>query len=338
VSDAMQFYISTLLIYLFIDIMGVLGLNLQFGVAGIINFAYIVFVAVGAYTAAVLTLGPDHPDNFQHYVFGANWPFPLPILAGGAAAGLISLMVGVISLRRLRSDYQAMVMLVLSLIATLVATNAGGLVNGPAGLANVPQPLFDQLGLPQLQYQWVYVGWCAFLTVVVFLFVRGITRSPLGRTLRAMRDNERAAAALGKGITRLRLMIFVVGGVIAGISGAVFVEFIQAWSPGSWLYPETFVFLAAILVGGTANNWGVMVGTLLVPVVFLEATRFLPPILYPGFIEAMQWVCIGLLILVFLWFRPTGLFPERPGRFAARGTASGSGTTAPSTTNAASSR
>jgi branched-chain amino acid transport system permease protein len=237
VSDSMQFYISTLLIYLFIDIIGVLGLNLQFGVAGIINFAYIVFVAVGAYTAAVVSLGPDYPGNFQHYMFGASWPFPLPIIAGGVTSGLLSLLVGVISLRRLRSDYQAMVMLVLSLIATLVAANWTGLVNGPAGLATIPQPLYDQLGLSPLEYQWVYAGWAAFLTVLIFLFVRGITNSPLGRTLRAMRDNERAAAALGKGVTGLRLMIFVVGGVIAGISGAVFVEFIQAWSPGSWLYP-----------------------------------------------------------------------------------------------------
>jgi branched-chain amino acid transport system permease protein len=318
VSDSTQFYISTLLIYLFIDIMGVLGLNLQFGVAGIINFAYIVFVAVGAYTAAVVSLGPDYAGNFQHYMFGASWPFPLPILAGGAASGLLSLLVGVISLRRLRSDYQAMVMLVLSLIATLVATNWTGLVNGPAGLATIPQPLYDQLGLSPLEYQWAYAGWALFLTVLVFLFVRGITHSPLGRTLRAMRDNEGAAAALGKGVIGLRLMIFVVGGVIAGISGAVFAEFIQAWSPGSWLYPETFVFLAAILVGGAANNWGVMVGTLLVPVAFLEATRFLPRIFYDGFVEAMQWVCVGVLILLFLWFRPSGLFPEKPGRFKPR--------------------
>jgi branched-chain amino acid transport system permease protein len=209
-------------------------------------------------------------------------------------------------------------MLVLSLIATLVATNWTALVNGPAGLATIPQPLYDQLNLTPLEYQWVYAGWAAFLTVLIFLFVRGITRSPLGRTLRAMRDDDRAAAALGKGVTALRLMIFVVGGVIAGISGAVFVEFIQAWSPGSWLYPETFVFLAAILVGGAANNWGVMVGTLLVPVGFLEATRFLPQIFYNGFIEAMEWVCVGLLILLFLWFRPNGLFPEKPGRFKPR--------------------
>ena len=319
-SDSMQFYIATLLIYLFIDTMGVLGLNLQFGVAGIINFAYILFVAVGAYTAAVLRLGPDTPDNFQHYMFGANWPFPLEIVAAGVVAGLLSLVVGVISLRRLRSDYQAMVMLVLSLIATLVASNASGLVNGPAGLslAALPQPLSDQLGLSPVEYDWAYAAWAGFLAILTFLFVRGITNSPLGRTLRAMRDNDRAAAALGKNVTALRLMIFVVGGAIAGVSGAVFVEFIQAWSPGSWLYPETFVFLAAIIVGGAANNWGVMVGTLLVPVGFLEATRFLPQIFYDGFIEAMQWVCVGLLMLAFLWFRPQGLFPERPVRFPPR--------------------
>jgi ABC-type branched-subunit amino acid transport system permease subunit len=326
-SDAMQFYISTLVIYFFIDVMGVLGLNLQFGVAGIINFAYIVFVAAGAYTAAVLTLGPDYAGNFQHYAFGANVPFPLELVAAGAVAGLLSLIVGVISLRRLRSDYQAMVMLVLSLIATLVASNATDLVNGPAGLATIPQPLFDQLGLSQLDYQWAYAAWAGALALVTFLFVRGITNSPLGRTLRAMRDNDRAAAALGKNITMLRLAIFVVGGVIAGVSGGVFVEFIQAWSPGSWLYPETFVFLAAIIVGGSANNYGAVLGALLVPVGFLEATRFLPQdftllgrhfVLFSGLIEAMQWVAVGVLILAFLWFRPQGLLPERPGRFKPR--------------------
>jgi branched-chain amino acid transport system permease protein len=320
-SNAMQFYIQTLLIYLFIDIIGVLGLNLQFGVAGIINFAYIAFVGVGAYTAGVLSLGPDYPSNFQHYVFGASLPFPLPIVGAGVVSGILSLLVGLVSLRRLRSDYQAMVMLVLSLIATLVASNAPRLVNGAGGLASVPWPLFDQLGLTPVEYEWVYAGWAGFLALLTFLFVQRITNSPLGRTLRAMRDNDRAGAALGKNITALRLMIFVVGGVIAGICGAVFVEYIQAWSPGSWLYPETFVFFAAILVGGTANNWGAMVGALLVPVGFLEATRYLPPIFYQGFIEAMQWVCVGLLILLFLWFRPSGLFPERPGRFKPRAAA-----------------
>jgi branched-chain amino acid transport system permease protein len=220
-----------------------------------------------------------------------------------------------------------MVMLLLSLMATLIASSAANLVNGPAGLSAVPQPLADQLGLDPVTYDWVYVGWAGFLALLSFLVVRGITNSPLGRTLRAMRDNDRAAAALGKNVTVLRLLTFVVGGFIAGVSGGVFVQFITAWSPGSWLYPETFVLLAAIIVGGTANNWGAMLGALLVPVAFLEATRYLPQrfdigglhvVLYTGLIEALQWVAVGLLILIFLWFRPQGILPERPGRFKPR--------------------
>jgi branched-chain amino acid transport system permease protein len=133
--------------------------------------------------------------------------------------------------------------------------------------------------------------------------------------MRAARDNENAAAALGKNVFGLRMTAFIAGGVIAGISGAVFVEFIGAWSPGSWLYPETFVFFTAILVGGTGNNIGVAVGALLVPIGFLESTRFLPNIGYPGFVDALEWIAVGVLALVFLWFWPRGVIPERKRRF-----------------------
>ena len=120
-------------------------------------------------------------------------------------------------------------------------------------------------------------GITAVYCLFVYLFVHRVTSSPLGRALRAIRDNEDAAQALGKDVVRLRLFIFVMGDVIAGISGAVLVEFIGAWSPGSWLYVETFVFFTAIIVGGTGNNAGVMLGALLVPVAFNELTRYIPP-------------------------------------------------------------
>jgi branched-chain amino acid transport system permease protein len=142
-----------------------------------------------------------------------------------------------------------------------------------------------------------------------------VTSSPLGRTLRAVRDNEQAAAALGKNVTGLRMLAFILGGVIAGISGAVLVEFISAWSPGSWLYPETFVYFTAVIVGGSGNNLGVMVGALLVPVAFLEATRFLPQFGPPGLIDALQRIVVGALALIFLWFWPRGVIPERRRRF-----------------------
>jgi ABC-type branched-subunit amino acid transport system permease subunit len=315
-SAAWQFYVSTLLIYLGVDIMAVWGLNLQYGVAGISNFAFIIFQAVGAYAAAMLTIGPPAPGGFQQYIGGAHLPFPLPIIGAGIAGGLLSVVVGLIGMRRLRSDYQAMVMLVVSLMATYIAINATGLVNGPAGLSLIPKPLAAQLNLPLLRYQWFYVGLTAVFCLITYWFVRRITGSPLGRAMRAVRDNEDAAAALGKNVFGLRMAAFVIGGVIAGVSGGVFVEFLGAWSPGAWLYPETFVFFTAILVGGAGNDLGVAIGALLVPIGFLESTRFLPNIGHPGFVEALQWIAVGVLALVFLWFWPRGVVPERKRRFS----------------------
>ena len=226
-SVAWQFYISTVLIYLGVDVIACWGLNLQFGVAGLVNFAFIIFQAAGAYTAAILTLGPAQPASqggFQQYVGGAHWPFPLPILAAGLVGGLLAALVGGFTVRRLRSDYEAMVMLVVSLIATSVATNQVGLVNGPNGLALVPKPLSTLVNLSPIGYQWLFVGITAAICVCVYWLVHIVTSSPLGRTLRAVRDNDQAAAALGKNVTGLRMLAFILGGVIAGISGAVLVS------------------------------------------------------------------------------------------------------------------
>jgi branched-chain amino acid transport system permease protein len=115
------------------------------------------------------------------------------------------------------------------------------------------------------------------------------------------------------------MTIFIVGGVIAGLSGAILVGFITLWAPSVWLYPETIILFAAVIVGGRGNNLGAVLGALLVPVGFEEVTRFIPnqfqlgPIsITPqvGLVPALQWVAIGLLIIGFLWFRPQGVRPE----------------------------
>lgn len=126
-----------------------------------------------------------------------------------------------------------------------------------------------------------------------------------------MRDNEHAATALGKNVQLLRLSAFVAGGVIGAVSGAVLVLFISAWAPSGWLYPETFVYFTAIIVGGSGRNLGAVAGAILVPVLFLEAARFMPVVVNATFIDGMQWVAIGLVSLLFLWFRPSGIFPEK---------------------------
>ena len=134
-----------------------------------------------------------------------------------------------------------------------------------------------------------------------------------------MRDNEHAASSLAKNVTGLRLLAFAIGGAIGALSGAILVLFIGTWAPSAWLYPETFVLLSAIIVGGTNNSLGTVVGVLLVPIAFAEATRFLPDIGHPGLIDALQWIAIGLLLLIFLWFRPQGILPERKHRYSRDG-------------------
>jgi ABC-type branched-subunit amino acid transport system permease subunit len=126
-----------------------------------------------------------------------------------------------------------------------------------------------------------------------------------------MRDQEDAAVAIGLNVTALRLQVFVIGGAIAGLSGGLLVEFIGAWSPDAWGYAETFVIFTAIFVGGVRNYRGVLLGVLLVPIIFLQLPQFLPQIGYPGLVQSLEWVIIGVLWMLCLLFRPRGILPER---------------------------
>jgi branched-chain amino acid transport system permease protein len=311
------YYAANLLIYAGIDIIACLALNLQFGVSGIVNFSFIVFQAVGAYAAAVLSLPPDTANGgFQHYVGGLQLPFPFPWIGGAIAGGLLAVPVGFVVLRKLRSDYQAIALLVLSVIANTVITNADKFLGGAAGLALVPPPFSDRVDPNTESYQYLYIGITAVAVVIAFAVVNRVVNSPYGRSLRAMREREIAAASIGKNPVNLKMTIFIVGGVIAGLSGAILVGFIQIWAPSVWLYPETIILFAAIIVGGRGNNIGAILGALLVPVGFEEVTRLLNAnatianLGPPNLISALQWVAIGLLILGFLWFRPQGVRPE----------------------------
>jgi ABC-type branched-subunit amino acid transport system permease subunit len=324
VTNAQQYYVTLLLVYLGVDIIAALGLNFQFGVTGILNFAFIIFQATGAYVYALCTLGPPGPGNllgagFQTYFWGTSLPFPIPFIVATLAGAGLSLLVGAVILPRLRGDYQAMAFLVVSLIATGVATNQIGFLNGANGLSLVPKPLMEQLGLDLSGYNWFYVGLTAFFCVISWGVVHRLTSSPLGRALRAVRENEHAALALGKDVRKLRMLAFVVGGGLAGLSGALLVGYISAWAPGSWVYAESFVYITAVIVGGFGSNLGVIIGVLLVPILFGEGARFLPDIGRAGWIEAGQLIVYGLLTLLFLWFRPRGVFPERRVRYAGVG-------------------
>lgn len=310
----MAFYLTTLGVYFGIDLLSAWSLNLQYSYAGIINFGWILFQSIGAYTAAITSIGAPSPRGAQQYLFGADLPFPIPLLLAAGAGGVLSLVVGLVILRKIRPDYQAAVLIMLTVLAIQIVTNVIGLFNGGNGLTGIPKPLASWLDLSETSYNTVYMVWVLFLCILGYLVVERLCRSSWGRSLRALRDNETALEAIGIGTSRLRMEAFVVGGVIAGLTGGLLVEFIGAWTPAAWSYAETFSVFTIILIGGRGNNRGMIIGTLLVPVLFLEAPTFLPQFGYTGLIDSLEWVLVGILYLVTLAFRPQGILPERRNR------------------------
>ena len=319
----MVYYITTLLVYGGVDAIACLGLSQQFGIAGVTNFGFIIFQAAGAYAAAVLSLPPDSANGgFQSYIGGLQLPFPLPWIGAAIVGGLLAVPFASIVGKRLRGDFAAVGLLVTAVMFNLLVTNYQPFLNGAAGLSLVPSPLQGSINPLSEGYQWGYAAVAVLLALLVYLFVARITKSPYGRTLRAMRDNDVVADSLGKNLRSLRTSSLVVGGAIAGLSGGILVGFINLWDPQAWGYAETIVLFAAVIIGGLGNHRGAVLGAILVPLAFEEATRYIPPVAGdPGLIPALQWVVIGLLIIVFLWFRPQGILPER--RRVILGTAGG---------------
>ena len=229
-----SYYLINLLIYAAVDAMACLGLNQQFGVAGVTNFGFIIFQAAGGYTAAILAM-PNQSANgaFQTYIGGWNLPFPLPWIGAAVVGGLISLPFTFLVGRRLRGDFAAVGLLVAAVLLNLLVTNYRPLLNGDAGLSLIPGPLGQQFSTESSGYQWAFTVGAVVLCALVYLFVRRITESPYGRSLRAMRDNDRVADSLGKNLLSLRSAMLVTGGAIAGLSGGILVSYITTWSPAS---------------------------------------------------------------------------------------------------------
>jgi branched-chain amino acid transport system permease protein len=310
-----SYYTLNLIIYAAVDAMACLGLSQQFGVAGVTNFGFIIFQAAGGYAAAILALPGDHANGgFQSYIGGWNLPFPLPWIGAAVVGGVLALPFTFLVGRRLRGDFAAVGLLVTAVLLNLLVTNYRPLLNGDAGLSLIPAP-FAPSGFSTTSngYQWAFGAGAVVLTGAVFWFVQRITFSPYGRSLRAMRDNDTVADSLGKNLLSLRTAMLVTGGAIAGLSGGILVSYISTWSPAAWGYAETVVLFAAVIIGGAGNHLGAVLGAILVPVGFEEITRFIPTSnnLPPNLIPSLEWVAIGLLIVIFLWVRPQGILPER---------------------------
>ncbi len=314
--SALGLYLAGVMIIFFTYCILTWGLNIQFGYTGIPNFSYITFMAAGAYFTGVVGLGPAKASEHTYYILGLGLPFPITLIAGAAAAGVLAAGLGVVGLRRLRNDYLAIVTFSVGFIAYDLAAGFTPLFNGFLGIYGVRPPFADVLPLDANTYTYFLLLLSGVIMLILWWVMHRLHESALGRTLRAIRDDMDVAEALGKNTYRFRLLALVVGCIYAGVGGALTVWFLTAFNPSAFSPPETFIIFAALLIGGTGNNLGAVVGSFLVPVLFIEGTRFLPPAANPEFIPALRVMIIGALLIAVMWFRPQGILPERPRIFS----------------------
>jgi ABC-type branched-subunit amino acid transport system ATPase component/ABC-type branched-subunit amino acid transport system permease subunit len=290
-----------------------LGLNVRWGWAGEFDIALFAFVAIGAYVYSVFTLPPNTTPPPSGYILGLRAPFLVGVIAAIVVSGLVSAVVGAVALRKLRDDYFGITTLAFALILALVIGQYTPLFDGYEGLFGMPQPLSTvQPFGPDGGY---YLGICVIALVLTFLVLQRLYRSPFGRAVRSVREDDTASAAFGRNVYLLKLKAYIVGGCVAGLGGALLAAYITAFNPYGWTPQETFLIYAALFVGGTGNAVGAIIGTFFVEVGVQEVTRYVPQIgknASSG--DAIRLVLIGLLIVAVLWWRPQGIFPERRAR------------------------
>lgn len=308
----MQYYVLLVVTSLAINAILALGLNLQFGFAGILNFGYIVFVAMGAYITAATTLGQGSPGFIQTYIIQWSLPWPLPLLLGGLASAVLAGVMAVIALRDLRSDYQAIAMIALAQVLWVAIGNQPAIFNGYQGLAGVPRPFTDALAdASPLVNDLVFLLITVVFLAGTFYLCRRVYQSPLGRAMRAVKDDEVVPESFGRSSLRIRLTAFVLGSFIAGVGGGLLVEHDSAFGSNGWVPIETFIIFAAVIIGGAGNNYGALAGAAVVLVGLNEATRFMPSAIPSTIVQPLRGILIGALMLLVLRFRPQGLIPER---------------------------
>lgn len=300
-------YAAFFLVFATVFAVAVLGLNLQWGFTGLFNVGVAGFVAVGAYTSAILTTPP-----IAERLGGFGWPVALGWLAAMVTSGVAGALVGILTLR-LRDDYLAIVTFGVAVLIQLVALNAQRLTGGPFGVQFIPKPMQAWLGTGT-PWTLAYLALAVAVLVLAYVALERLVASPWGRVLRAVREDEAAAASLGKSPFTVKLQAFTLGSMLMGLAGAMQAHFVGYIAPEDFQPILTFQLWAMLIVGGSGNNRGAIVGAFVVWGFWAAAGSLLR-----GFIPqaeqargaALQVALIGVLIATMLVLRPRGLLGER---------------------------
>ena len=299
----MMYILSLLTVGGIYAIMG-LGLNLQWGVTGLFNIGVAGFFAVGGYASAIITtkFSPNHLGGF-------DLPFIVGILFSMIFSGLMAAIIGKICLR-LRGDYLAIATIGLAEILRLILKNEVWLTNGPRGIPGIPRP-FENLAQPWSEICYLLII-LLILAIIFYGFEKAIN-SPWGRIMKAIRENEEAAASTGKNVESLRLETFVIGSIFMGLGGALLTHSMKYIGPtASDPLVTTFLLWVMLIVGGSGNNKGAIIGAFIIWTVW-SASELLSGILSYEWINRLSYLrvfIIGFILQVILQNRPQGIIPE----------------------------
>jgi branched-chain amino acid transport system permease protein len=296
------------LIYFFtiVGIWGLLALslNVQFGLAGLINLGHVVFFMVGAYASTIL-------------VMFAGWPMPLGWIGAMAIAALIGVIM-TLPTATLRQDYWAISSIAFAEIIRFIFKNTpikGDYIGASFGVPNIPQPFGDVLSTQQ--FYLLFLVLTVVILAIVYAAVEWLTRSPYGRVLKAIREDDHVALALGKNVRSIRIRAMALGGAIGGLAGAMFAHYNAFIQPNYFLPLETFLVWAMLLLGGKGNHLGALAGVVVVQLIY-NSTRFLKDVvpIDAAILSSGRMIVIGVLIILVVLYMPNGLIAEKRRRYA----------------------
>jgi branched-chain amino acid transport system permease protein len=291
----MESYLLAIAAVALIYVLLTLGLNLQYGFTGLINFGHVGFFALGAYASALLSL--------------EGVPLVFCFAAAAVVPALASWPIGLISLR-LRDDYLAIVTLGFSETVRLALTSEKWLTNGVQGVPAIPR-LFAELGIGRVS-DYAVVATLLLANIAAVLVMLRMVRSPFGRMIEAIRDDEQAVLALGKDPARFKVQVLMIGAALAGIAGAFYAHYITYIVPEQFVPLVTFYVWMAMIMGGVGRISGAIVGAALL-MLFLEGSRFLRDFV-PGVSEvemaSVRLGVVGLALILFTLYRPQGLMGD----------------------------
>jgi branched-chain amino acid transport system permease protein len=296
-------YLLSIIQFIGLNIVLAVSLNVTNGFIGLFSLGHPAFMTVGGYVTAILVIPAERkaallPD-LPSFLAAQEWSFLPALIAGGSVAGLVALIVG-FPVLRLRGHYLAVATLGLIFIVQSFAVNMKGVTRGALGLS----------GLPELTNLW----WVYLFVVLTIYVCWQLKHSSMGRTMLAIRENELAASCLGVKVARMRILSFVLGAVLAGIAGGLWVHLVTLISPSSFTFVLAFQIVVMVVLGGT----GSITGAVLVAVVLSVLTQLLRPVEEAANVFGASQMVVAFVVLVVLITRPKGLFgtaePDLVGR------------------------